>query len=251
MITNLYKQVFVWSSSMDDQMKVVFRSSVRLHQIVVTSQRGNPMITNNAARGLAAALLLFAGLALFPGPGRLGQAQAQLPPPDAVRVPCCRCVGGSQQRININTRLAHWKVSMPGSSTFQPVVPAGNPAWTPLPPAGWVGPPGNPTAVGDYTYRLVIYVPRCVVPFQAQVTGRFAADNGAQVSLNGHPIAASQGTPNYGFLPGSVTPFSFFLGSGTYTLTFVVHNSGGPTGLIVNAGIVVTCLGDLERHGDD
>ncbi|HVQ07845.1 MAG TPA: hypothetical protein VMS43_05380 [Allosphingosinicella sp.] len=201
------------------------------------------MIKIRSVRRLAGLMLLLAGLQPAP---TSAQPRPDIPA-DAIRVPCCRCLDGHQQVVNINTRTAPWQVGSPGSTGVQPVVAAGNVSWYPVPPAGWVGPPGNPTAVGDYTYFIRIYVPRCTIPGRVILSGRFGADNSARVFLDSGQIAASQGTPNYGFLQGSITPFSTPVGPGVHTLRVVVRNIGGPTGMILQGQLTFTCPRDLEQ----
>ncbi|MBV9884746.1 MAG: hypothetical protein JO276_17185 [Sphingomonadaceae bacterium] len=187
-----------------------------------------------------------------PVPSVANAQQARLPhpvriPEDAVRIPCCRCLDGSRQPIEINTRTAAWKVAGPGSSNFQPVAADGNQAWWPVPPAGWVSPPGHPQSTGDYTYQLQFYIPPCIIPSQVVISGRFAADNRARVFLDQQLVASSQGTPDYGFLQGSVTPFNVTVTTpGLHSLRVVVTNTGGVTGMVMQATIVAICPRDLE-----
>lgn len=172
-------------------------------------------------------------------------------PPTAVRVPCCRCLDGTTRTIAINSGTSPWQVSNPGApNVFAPAVSATNVAWTQLPPARWIGPVGGNSATGDYVYQLQIYVPRCVIPATVRIIGHFAADNRARLLHNGNQIAASLGTPDYGFLPGSVTPFTVNnLTAGLHTLQLVVTNSGGPTGAVIRANVTSTCPRDLEHGG--
>jgi len=195
---------------------------------------------------IAAALMLAASL--YAPPALAQSPAAQLP--DTVRVPCCRCLDGSQQRVNLDTRTAPWRVSGPAVVGLPLAVAATNVSWAPVPPAGWVGPPGNPTAVGDYTYAIRVFVPRCVIPARVMLSGRFGADNSARVFLDGNQIATSQGTPNYGFLPGSITPFSAQVGPGLHTIRVIVRNIGGPTGMILQGQLTFTCPRETE-HPDD
>lgn len=202
---------------------------------------------NLAARRLAGALLLaFAptSIAVAAQPAA-AQAQISVPsiPPYAIRIPCCRCLDGHTQTVTINTRAAPWRVDPPGVVPFQPVVPANNVAWVPLPPAGWVGPPGPPAFNSDYVYQLQIYVPRCIIPARVTFAGRFAADNRGRMYLDGNLIATS--------LTFTVpTPFSSVpLGPGIHTLNVIVHNDYGPTGLIVQGAITIVCPRELEQGG--
>jgi hypothetical protein len=211
-------------------------------------------------RRFKSALAIFGVLAGVPSAGQAqGQARAVGPaqsvivqpapiPRDVIRIACCKCVDGSQQRVNASTGTAPWKVAPPGSSAYQQVVPAGHVGWTSLAPASWVGPSGAPQAAGDYTYQLQVYVPRCTLPPHVVISGRFAADNGARLVVDGAQVTASIGTANYGFLPGSVTSFTKDISSpGVHNIQFVVHNSDGPTGLVVQAAISSVCPKDLEQ----
>jgi hypothetical protein len=152
--------------------------------------------------------------------------------------------------VRIDTGAASWQVSNPGSTSLGPVANAANVSWVALPPARWVGPPTGGTSTGDFTYQLQIYVPRCTIPSQVRLAGRFAGDNSVRVFFDERRIAASGGTPNYGFLPGSVTPFAVSsLTPGLHTLRVVVTNSGGPTGVIVEAALTATCPREIEQSG--
>ncbi len=201
------------------------------------------MMKVHSVRRLAGLLMLLAGIQSAP----LSAQPSPAIPAGAIRVPCCRCLDGTRQTINLNTRTAPWRVSRPGSSTNQPVVPAGNVSWAPVPPAGWVGPRGNPTTVGEYTYVLQLYVPHCTIRARVVMSGRFGADNSARLFLNSSQIAASQGTPNYGFLPASITPFTGVLIPGLNTISVIVRNSGGPTGMILQGQVAITCPREREQ----
>jgi hypothetical protein len=161
--------------------------------------------------------------------------------PRAVSLPCCRCLDGKSTTVNVSTGTAPWNVAF-GSATAQPVIPASNVSWTPVPPGSWVGPRGN-AAIGDYTYTMPFQVPKCLIPMRVTISGKFAADNIGKLYIDGTFVKASQGTANYGFLPGSVTPFSWsgVLTPGPHAITMVVTNTSGPTGVVVAATITVTC----------
>jgi len=199
------------------------------------------MILDKTTRLLTGAVLTASLFAVsIPAP-----ALAQRPP-RAVTLPCCRCLDGKSTSVDVSTGTAAWNVAF-GSATPQPVVPASNVSWTPVPPGKWVGPSGN-AAVGDYTYTMPFQVPKCVIPMQVTISGKFAADNSGKLYIDGNFVKASQGTPNYGFLPGSVTPFTWtgVLTPGAHAINMVVTNSSGPTGVVVAATITVTCPRDGE-----
>ena len=199
------------------------------------------MILDNIARRLTGAVLATSLIAVsLPAP-----VLAQRPARD-VRLPCCRCLDGKSTTVNVSTGTAPWSVAF-GSGAAQPVVPASNVSWTPVPPGNWVGPSGN-AAIGDYSYTMPFHVPKCVIPMRVTISGKFAADNVGKLYIDNNLVKASQGTPNYGFLPGSVTPFTWsgVLTPGSHAIKMVVTNSSGPTGLVVAATITVTCPRDGE-----
>lgn len=173
-------------------------------------------------------------------------ASAQGPrPPRAVVLPCCRCLDGKTTTVNVSTGAVPWNVAF-GNSQAQPAGPVSNVAWTPVPPGQWIGTGSqNP---GTYTFQMPYQVPNCVIPMRVTIAGKFAADNTATLYVEGHAVA-SLGTPNYGFLPGSVTPFTWTgtLAPGPHNIKVVVTNSDGPTGLVVAATITVTCPKEVEN----
>lgn len=192
---------------------------------------------------LVLAILTPAGSA----PAQTGAPLAEIPR-GAIRAPCCRCIGGRTRPVRLDTGAAAWRVANPGSSSFTAVANAANVSWVALPPARWVGPPTGGTATGDFTYQLQIYVPSCTLPGQVSLSGRFAGDNTVRVFFDETSVAQSGGTANYGFLPGSVTPFSVNqLTPGLHTLRVVVTNSGGPTGVVIEAALTVTCPREMTR----
>ena len=200
------------------------------------------MSSRNAA-GFAAAALLIAGCHHSCPPG---------PSAEGIDVPCCRA-GGEGRPVKIDTGTAPWKVTPPSGSAAQPVVALSNVAWTAVAPAAWVGSPDpNAVAFGEHVYELGFKIAKCDNPTSATITGSFAADNKATVYLDGNatPVATSQGTPDYGFLPGSVTPFTVSVpgtSGGAHTLKVVVNNSGGPSGLVLRGAISNGCATEAGR----
>ena len=181
-------------------------------------------------------------------------------PKGAIVVRCCRCLDGSGQEQRVDTGKAVWQVDLPGGGlSFQPVTPlVKHVAWATLPPATWVGPAGGSTggAVGDYTYELKIYIPRCIIPSKVQITGRFAADNSAKVFADQTTVGSFTqvggytGPANLNFQQANVTGFTAsFSTPGVHTLRFVVNNIGGPTGLLVNGIMTSRCPDRLEYPG--
>lgn len=167
----------------------------------------------------------------------------------AIKLPCCRCLDGTATEIPIDTGVAPWRVTPPGSAYQLAAVPippvTGH--WTALlgPPAVWIGAPGAPETVGDYEFELQFYVPDCLIPAGIKVTGQAAADNRADIWLDTNFTGIN--VPNYA--DQGITSFTVpVTGPGIHRLRFVVTNDGGPTGLVVKGFIVVHCPRELE-HG--
>jgi hypothetical protein len=209
------------------------------------------MTIRNKTRLFALSLCLTAGFAALPAAAEAQQqAMLTLPsqiPAGTIRIPCCRCLDGHTQRITLDTRTAAWKVALPGSTNFQPVVPANNGAWVPVPPAGWVGPAGSPLTPGNYVYQIQFYVPPCTITPRVSIAGRFAADNSGTLLLDGQPIAVSLGALNVGYVANAVTPFTRNVGSGLHTLQLRVFNREIWTGMVLQGAITVTCPENLEQ----
>lgn len=202
-----------------------------------------------ARSAMAVTLALAAASSLPAQPRRTGPLVFVPVPvaPPVISLPCCRCIDGGVATISINTGAAPWGVNWPSVFGYPAVVPAANAAWAPVPPAQWVGPAGAPTAAGDYVYQLQFQVPQCVIPARITIAGRFAADNGATLFIDANQVRSSAGTPNYGFLPGSVTSFSAPVPptpTGLHSIRLVVSNTSNVTAAIVQGAISVTCPGD-------
>jgi hypothetical protein len=135
---------------------------------------------------------------------------------------------------DLSTGTAVWSVTTPANVTTT-AQNAAYVAWTTmLSPAQWVSPPGSPTASGVYVYQTTFKAHKNCT--NGSLSGRFLGDNSVNLYFDGTLIASSQGTPNYGFLPGSVTPFSVAsFGPGAHTLKAEVTNESGPTGVVVDA----------------
>lgn len=184
---------------------------------------------------------------MAPKPGKPNPTEGVL---CAIKLPCCRCLDGTATEIPIDTGVAPWRVTPPGSAyqlAAVPIPPVPG-AWTTLlsPPAVWIGAPGAPETVGVYEFELQFYVPDCLIPAEILVNGQAAADNRADIWLDTTFTGIT--VPNYAnagitsFVAGPVS------GPGIHRLKFVVTNDGGPTGLVVKGFIVVRCPRELE-HG--
>jgi hypothetical protein len=125
-------------------------------------------------------------------------------------------------------------------------------AWTAL-PGNWIEPYAAPMSgggpydapAGDYTYQLKFTL-ACAPESYARlnISGVIAADNRFTATLNNNNLLASCSGSGYCFQsPGttiSSPPLSAYV-QGTNTITIVVHNDGGPTGLAVQATLKAMC----------
>lgn len=177
-------------------------------------------------------------------------ATAQAPAcPCMVSTVCCTCANGSQSKVDISTGVAPWRVTRPSATTSELAIGAGSNGlsiWTTsLPGAQWVVAPGTyaggpPIPVGNYTYTLQYLVPQCVIGQQPVITVQFAADDSPLSRISGtnfaafHFVATSQTPPTH-TLPAS------FSTPGAHTLTVVVNNSSGPTGLLLKGTMTTSC----------
>jgi hypothetical protein len=113
-------------------------------------------------RSMALSLLVFAGVST----ASLAQDAARPAPKRGITVPCCKCIDGKSQTINLNTGTAPW-TSNTGSVAL---VPSPNAAWASKPPAKWIYTGSN--APGLYTYNLNIHVPKdCIIPMDVSFKG--------------------------------------------------------------------------------
>ena len=147
------------------------------------------------------------------------------------------------------TDLHYILTSVPGGPSTAMGIDASGTVWVP-PPAGsnWIAPTvfgteTDPVAdpLGDYVYELSFSILPGVDPSGIVITGQWAADNAATMSLNGGaPIASRAMHGHFTLEPFEVTgPFN----AGANTLEFTVTNTWGgewnPTGLLV-ANLVAT-----------
>lgn len=208
------------------------------------------MIGIRIVRSLTGALALLASFSSLPA---TAQPAAAAP---VVRVPCCRCVDGRVHQVNLNTRTAPWRVRAPGSLVFQPVVPAGNVAWTTLAaPAGWVS-HANGNLPGNYVYELRIQVPRCMIRSRVTIDGVFSADNGVVLRLVppvGPQVPLGVRPPPTAFTGVTAFPATAMVAPGTYILRATVTNLHGPSGFVLRGRILVRCprdpaIGQLDAN---
>lgn len=220
--------------------------------------KGNTMKPDLIERLLAGAVLLTSTLsaptlALAQRAAGPGPALVPARPVKVLTVPCCRCLDGSVQTINISTGSAAWTVKPP-SGPVQTASPSNHPAWTTaLAPAAWLGTQSG--QVGTYTFDLRFRIPNCAIRPNVTLSGAFSADNGGTVSLIPGPMTPASVTPPQGFQ--TTAPFSSGnLGPGNYTLRVTVNNLHGPAGMALKGTITIRCprfvqpVDPIEEAGD-
>jgi hypothetical protein len=130
-----------------------------------------------------------------------------------------------------------------GAATVVPTADNG-PGWVTASPAQWIAPMENETGVagsgnpaGSYTYQGS-FASDFLVPTTITVTGAFAADNSAQLYING---VLADSTPAIGFTALTQINFTFTASAGLaiVPVQFVVDNTPdanavNPTGLLVS-----------------
>jgi hypothetical protein len=174
------------------------------------------------------------------------EAETAIVPPPMPNLACCTRPG-QRTSLNLSTgSAAMWSVKLPSGATV-PTANSANVAWTTtvIPTAQWISPVGNPAATGNYVYSTQFDASNCRVRCTITVSGKFLVDNKGVLKVDGVTVASSLGTPMYGFLPGSVTPFSYNIPvvNGVHTITFEAYNQSGPTGADIELLISRLCVG--------
>ncbi len=193
---------------------------------------------------------------------QIGHPSDPVNPTKVPTLACCHCIGDSNS-LDLSTGAAVWTVAPVGGTSSTAVLVTPNVSWTNnLAPAKWIGPPGAPQSVGSWAYETTFYVQQgCVIPSTISLSGKFAADNTATLQVDNQAPVSLQGTPNYGFLPGSVTSFGggSVWTAGPHTIRVTVGNAGGPTGLVVSATLTRKCTSSvvldsrnpIDQEGND
>lgn len=149
--------------------------------------------------------------------------------------------------INLSSGVATYQVSYNGGTSTTALTTSPNPAWTAaIPGATWINTTGgNNDYVANGSY---VYTTTFTLSSVSDLSGSFASDNAATVSLSGDGTTFSN---TYTDSFSTATTFSFDdLDPGMYTLTFDVTNGTGlstgsdnssdtgPTGLLVGANTI-------------
>ena len=193
-------------------------------------EQGNPVVASDAATAAAAV------------------EAAAPPPPDHPRDPVAPSDGlpvlnCSNSKVNppqvaMPTGQAGWSLKNPAGATVA-INPASNVAWSAVAGAQWIGPGGPLAANGTWTYTNRVRINACPNGQAAKLTASWRADNTGTLRVKdaGGVVLSTgnqAGTPNYGFLPASLSNHTFVFpvgASGVYTIEFAVQNTSGPTGL--------------------
>ncbi|MEM7497752.1 MAG: hypothetical protein AAF371_07140 [Pseudomonadota bacterium] len=141
---------------------------------------------------------------------------------------------GSGALLGDNAADANWSVTSSPLGAFTPVTIAAD--GFPIPPwvgftsdSRWIGPDdvsGNSDGPnGSYTYETSFTLSGDAILSTASIQGQFAADDSAELFLNGNSIATSSGFSS--FTSFTINTEAFFT-AGTNFLTVVVVNSGVP-----------------------
>ncbi len=158
--------------------------------------------------------------------------------------------------VNLSTGTATYSVSFNGgsASTAVPITP--NPAWTAtIPGAGWIGPTAN-SGTTNVANGLYVYTTSFTLGSTSVLSGSFASDNGATVSVSGGTLGTVLlGANTYAGGSSFTTPTSLLQivldGGFSYTLTVDLENGtglpgpdgnsdSGPTGLLLGASTTTT-----------
>jgi hypothetical protein len=170
-------------------------------------------------------------------------------PSQTPSLPCCECLG-KVTTLNLNTGQGSpidpiWKVNGNPAYTTNPYPGWLIPTNPPLFPAKWIKPVPNPNfdvAAIDFKYTVKFNTPKCTIPGDYQLEVYFAADNSAKVFLDGPQIPTTACLGTCFKAPQAPVHFTVPVSTNTsHTLDFVVHNDGGPSGLIVNAQLRRIC----------
>jgi len=206
---------------------------------------------------LALALLF---LAASPAAAQIQRLEASRITAEARQRPvalgCCKCLGGTNS-LDLSTISSNpWTVNG-GSAVFLSSI---HPLWNINPgPAAWVSTAANGgtggTPAGVYEYRLDFIIPACTIGQEVTLTGNVGGDDGFDMFIDNANGPANPTNTQY-FLAECNTGWCFnkdrvplrtftkTLGTGTHTLIVRVKNSGGPSGMFVNATLTGACRRD-------
>jgi hypothetical protein len=164
-------------------------------------------------------------------------------------------VNASNVRLAIGTVDPHYTITASGDAAHpgpNAIVSTNHPAWVPAAaPAQWLSLDSSECAgcaTANFDYSQTFAMPAGANPLTATFTAVLASDDDLDILVNGTLVVTGGGTISYGSTTSrTVGPNVAAFTSGTNTLTFHVHNSGGSfTGLLVQSisGTASGCTAD-------
>lgn len=201
---------------------------------------------NPVSAALAFACLLVAASSAAAQPRR---AEASPLPIGAKVAPatlgCCKCLGGTNT-LDLSTLPSNaWTVNNGAPVAFLSTI---HPFWDINPgAANWVSTAANggtgSIPAGTFEYRLDFFVPECTIGQTVTLTGNVGGDDEFDAYLDNAAGLLGQCHTGWCFNKGKVQLQSFTktVGSGNHTLIVRVGNSGGPSGMFVNATLTGEC----------
>jgi len=204
---------------------------------------------DTASAALAFALILLAASSAFAQrTERIGPAvrvPSDMKPAAPASLGCCKCLGGTNTLDLSTTPSNKWTVNG-GAAVFLSSI---HQLWNINPgPASWVstvasGGTGS-VAPGTYEYRLDFVVPACTIGQEVTLTGNVGGDDAFDVFLDnagGAPVAQCTAGRCFNTPKQQLQTFTTAVGPGAHTLIVRVGNSGGPSGMFVNAKLTGAC----------
>jgi hypothetical protein len=159
---------------------------------------------------------------------------------------CCKCLGGTNTLDLSTISSNNWTVN------GNPVVSLTqiHSAWNINPgSAQWIstsasGGTGNVNS-GTYDYQLNFTVAKCTIPQTVTLSGTYGGDDIIAVYLDStsNLISKCAGTSGWCFnISNAPPPISGYpVTPGNHTLLVKVSNSGGPSGMFINAKLTSAC----------
>lgn len=159
---------------------------------------------------------------------------------------CCKCLGGTNTLDLSTISSNNWTVN--GNPVAFPTQI--HPAWNINPgSAQWIstsasGGTGNVNS-GNYDYKLNFTVPKCTIPQTVTLDGNYGGDDIIAVYLDNttNLVSKCAGTSGWCFNTSNAPPpiAGYTVGPGSHTLIVKVYNSGGPSGMFINAKLTAAC----------
>lgn len=143
--------------------------------------------------------------------------------------------------LPVGSQDQDYALTLQNGSTTIPVVLTPNPAWVTSSNAAWIGPAqgSGQNTVQTFKYSININLPACNST-GLSIKGKYAADNSAYILVNNDQTQLFPTVSSTGFRQFVDFEITSGLQAGQNTLTFVVKNDSGVTGLLVE--ITEACI---------